>query len=159
MRHYALLCLAALLPVFSFSAQAQKFKEPTKEELQMTSDPKAPGAAAVYLDREIRNDNQSHYISEYARIKVLTELGKEWATVEVPYRPPLVDGANLHLHEAIAASQAKPIIVGRTIHPDGTVVPLTGKAEDLLVYASTRGRVNVIVFTLPSVEAGSILEY
>lgn len=155
----ALFCFVALLSIFSLNTQAQKFKEPTREELQMASEPKAPGAAAVYLDREIRNDNQSHYISEYARIKVLTELGKEWATVEVPYRLPFVDGANLHLHEAIAASTSKPIIVGRTIHPDGTVVPLTGKAEDLLVYASTRGRVNVIVFTLPSVEAGSILEY
>ena len=26
----------------------------------------------------------NHFVSEYARIKVLTELGKEWATVEVP---------------------------------------------------------------------------
>lgn len=159
MRSRAALFVASCLFVLSFTVQAQKFKEPSKEELQMTTDPKAPGAAAVYLDREIRNDNQSHYISEYARIKVLTELGKEWATVEVPYRPPSVDGASLHLHEAIAAATSKPIIVGRTIHADGTVVPLTGKAEDLLVYASTRGRVNVIVFTLPSVEAGSILEY
>lgn len=159
--HAPFLSAVALLSMLSFSlvARAQKFQQPTQEELRMTTDPKAPGAPAVYLDRELRDDNQSHYISEYARIKVLTELGKEWATVEVPYRPPLVDGANLHLHEAIAASNAKPIVTGRTIHPDGTVVPLIGKAEDILAYSSTRGRVNVIVFTLPSVEVGSILEY
>ena len=61
----------------------------------MTSDPKAPGAPAVFLYRQVETDNSNHYISEYARIKVLTEKGKEWATVEVPYvrwlhptRPP-----------------------------------------------------------------------
>lgn len=69
----------------SYRATAQKFQEPSKEELQMTSDPKAPGASAVFLYREETTDNANHFISEYARIKVLTELGKEWATVEVPY--------------------------------------------------------------------------
>lgn len=145
--------------VFAPSLQAQKFQEPTREELHMTSDPKAPGAPAVYLNREIRNDNQSHYISEYARIKVLTELGKEWATVEIPYRPATIDGASRHLHEAVQGDAEKPIIEARTIHPDGTVVPLTGKAEDLLVYGTVGNRVNVVTFNLPSVEVGSILEY
>ena len=43
----------------------------------MTSDPKAPGAAAVYLEiKEIANDPM-HYQSYYARIKVLTEKGKD----------------------------------------------------------------------------------
>ena len=45
---------------------AQKFQEPTKEELQMTSDPKAPGAAAVFLYREESTDNHNHFVSEYA---------------------------------------------------------------------------------------------
>src|SRR5277367_5041314 len=112
-------CVSGLLSVIVLSTlsltpalQAQKFQEPTHEELQMTSDPKAPGASAVYLNREIRNDNQSHFISEYARIKVLSELGKEWATVEIPYRPATVDGASRHLHEAVAGDSRKPIIEG-----------------------------------------------
>jgi len=122
----------------------QKFQEPTKEELQMTSDRKAPGASAVFLYREETADNRNHYISEYARIKVLTELGKEWATVEVPYTPGYSE---------------LPIITGRTIHPDGTVVPLTGKASDLLVFKNHNNHVKAAVFNLPSVEVGSILEY
>lgn len=130
-----MLCLTAV------SASAQKFQEPTKEELQMTSDPKAPGAPAVYLYREEVTDNYNHFISEYARIKVLTELGKEWATVEVPFR------------------SASPIIEGRTIHPDGTVVPLDNKGADLLVTQSFHNHANARVFNLPSVEVGSILEY
>jgi len=160
-------CVPGLLSAIVFATlslttalQAQKFQEPSREELQMTSDPKAPGAAAVYLNREIRNDNQSHFIGEYARIKVLTEQGKEWATVEIPYHPAtVVDGASRHLHEAVAGDALKPIIEARTIHPDGTIVPLTGKAEDLLVYATVGSRLNVMTFNLPSVEVGSILEY
>jgi hypothetical protein len=138
----ALLALAAL--AMPLTGVTQKFQEPTKEELQMTSDPKAPGAPAVFLYREETTDNRSHYISEYARIKVLTELGKEWATVEVPYIPGYSD---------------PPIIAGRTIHSDGTVVPLTGKASDLLVYKNHNNHVKAAVFNMPSVEVGSILEY
>jgi len=125
-------------------AKAQKFQEPTKAELEMTSDPKAPGAPAVFLYREEVTDNANHFISEYARIKVLTELGKEWATVEVPY---------------IAGASTVPIIEGRTIHSDGAIVPLVGKASDLLVFRAGGTRVNAAVFNLPSVEVGSILEY
>ncbi len=123
---------------------AQKFQEPTKEELQMTSDPKAPGAPAVFLYREEKTDNAGHYVSSYARIKVLSDRGKEWATVEVPYDPQMA---------------SPPVIEGRTIHSDGTVIPLAGKAADLLTIRSYKDHLKAAMFTLPSVEAGSILEY
>jgi hypothetical protein len=138
----AALAVAALsLPL---AGTAQKFQDPTKEELQMTSDPKAPGAEAVFLYRQVEADNRNHYKAEYARIKVLTEKGKEWATVQVPYIPGYSD---------------PPFIEGRTIHADGTVIPLTGKVADLLVEKTTNYHVKVSVFNLPSVEVGSILEY
>jgi len=82
-----MLAALSLLP----ACAAQKFQQPTKEELQMTSDPKAPGAPAVFLYRQEEADNRTHYVGEYARIKVLTEKGKEWATVEVPYIPGYMD--------------------------------------------------------------------
>lgn len=138
-----LLVLMFVSTLTTLSCRAQKFQEPTKEELQMTADPKAPGAPAVFLLREETTDNFSHYVSEYARIKVLTELGKEWATVEVPYN----------------GGGKPPAIEGRTIHADGTIVPLAGNGADLLVEKSFRGHLNAKVFTLPSVEVGSILEY
>jgi len=136
--------LTAAVLSLPLTGAAQKFQEPTKEELQMTSDPKAPGAPAVYLYRESEIDNRNHYQSSYARIKVLTEKGKDWATVEVPYIP----GYN-----------ATPIIEGRTIHSDGMVIPLTGKAADLMIAKTNSSHVKVSVFNLPSVEVGSILEY
>ncbi len=127
-----------------------QFQPPTPEELKMTADPKAPGAAAVYLNVEETDNDQLHYQSFYARIKVLTEKGKELATVDVP--PYL-------------SSESKIVnIMGRTIHADGTILPLAGKPEDLLVF-KTKDRngeatqVKRKVFTLPSVEVGSILEY
>jgi hypothetical protein len=67
-------CLVLILSVASTEGFAQKFQEPSKEELQMTADPKAPGAPAVFLYREETTDNADHFVSEYARIKVLTEL-------------------------------------------------------------------------------------
>ena len=137
---------AILLPILLLThlANAQKFQEPTREELQMTSEPKAPGAAAIYLYREQTSDNRSHYISAYVRIKVLTEPGKEWGSVEVPYDPDY---------------DALPIIEARTIHADGTVIPLVGKAEDLLIYKTHDNQLKTAVFNMPSVEVGSILEY
>ncbi len=136
--------LVLLLSGASADAVAQKFQEPTKEELQMTSDPKAPGAPAVFLYLEQKTDNSGHYVSAYARVKVLTEAGKEWATVEVPYDPQMA---------------AAPIIEARTIHSDGTVVPLAGKGEGVLTFKDLGSGAKAAFFHLPAVEVGCILEY
>lgn len=135
---FALACLGLPLTLHA------QFQEPTKEELQMTSDPAAPGAAAVYLYREETTDDQLHFHSIYERIKVLTEKGKELATIRVPY-----ERGNFQVTD----------IRGRTIHSDGTVIPLTAKPEDLTDVKTKGFQVNTMVFTLPSVEVGSILEY
>jgi transglutaminase-like putative cysteine protease len=121
-----------------------QFQTPTDEELKMTSDPKAPGAAAVYLNIEEVANDPLHYQSVYARIKVLTEKGKELATQEVPYLK-----GNFKITD----------IKARTIHSDGTIIPLAGKPEDLLVSKSGDQQIERKVFTLPSVEVGSILEF
>jgi hypothetical protein len=98
----------------------------------------------VYLDiEEIANDPM-HYQSYTARIKVLTEKGKELATVELPYLK-----GNTKISD----------IKGRTIHADGTIYPLTVKPEDLMVTKTGERQVGKKVFTLPNVEVGSILEY
>ena len=143
-------CSVLLLTAFvalSMTARAQ-FRDPTKEELAMTSDPKAPGAAAVYLYFEEKTDDELHYYSVYARIKVLSEKGKELATVNVPYLQGESKVDDIH---------------ARTIHADGTVIPLEGKPEDLLTtkFQSKEGarQFGRRVFNMPGVEVGSILEY
>jgi hypothetical protein len=122
-----------------------QFQDPTPDELKMTSDPKAPGAAAVYLYREqTLNSNDGSVQTYYARIKVLTEKGKELATVKTPFNPEFTKVEHVE---------------GRTIHSDGTVIPLSVKPEDLVDFKSKYFREDTMVFTLPSVEVGSILEY
>ncbi len=140
-----LLCGAAFLfAVVSPMVLCAQFQQPTADELKMTSDPMAPGADAVYLDIEEVANDPIHFWSVYERIKVLTEKGKELATVELPY---------------LKGSDTITEIQGRTIHPDGTVIPLTIKAEDLMVAKTGDQQIQKKVFTLPSVEVGSILEY
>jgi len=121
-----------------------QFQAPNPDEYKMTADPKAPGADAVFFDVEENTDDPLHYHSFYARIKVLTEKGKELATVGLPY---------------YRTNNKITDIKGRTIHSDGTVVPLVGKPEDLLVAKSGDMQIGKMVFTLPAVEVGSVLEY
>jgi hypothetical protein len=145
MRKILSLCSAiGLLAAVSPALVRAQFQPPNPDELKMTSDPKAPGADAVYLEiNEVAND-PIHYQSTYARIKVLTEKGKELATVELPY---------------LRGSFKIADIKGRTIHPDGTVIPLAVKPEDLMVAKAGETQIGKKVFSLPSVEVGSILEY
>jgi len=56
-------------------------------------------------------------------------------------------------------SSAPPVIEARTIHSDGTVIPLVGKVSDLLVFKTRNSNYKAAVFNMPSVEVGSILEY
>ena len=71
--------------------------------------PEAPGASAVILYRQVDRDDNAKTGNEqnYVRIKILTEEGRKYADVEIPY---FRDQAN---------------IVGlraRTIRPDGSIV-------------------------------------
>jgi hypothetical protein len=143
MRTYSSIRPLLLLLAFASPALAQ-FQPPTDEELKMTADPKAPGAAALYLYREETTDDTLHIHKYYERTKVLGEKGKELATIHIPYEHGDFQVTNIQ---------------GRTIHADGTAIPLKAKPEDLMEFKAAGRQMNEIVFTLPSVEVGSILEY
>lgn len=103
-----------------------------------------PDAPAVYLYREETADDSLHMHSTYARIKILTEKGKEmYSDVEIPY----ISGFSIDS------------ISGRTIHSDGTIVPFTGQAHDKLLVKEGNLRVMEKVFSMPDVQVGSIIEY
>ena len=137
-------CLPHLLLLVSLPAFAQGWIQPTPEELKMTAEPAAPDAAAVYLYREERADDKLHNHTLYVRLKVLTEKGKEYADVEIPY-----EGGSFSIQA----------IQGRTIHSDGTVIPFTGKPYEKLLEKTKSRKYKAKVFTLPDVQVGSILEY
>lgn len=151
----------------------------------MTSDPEAPGAAAVYLYREETEDDPHAFRTVYARIKVLSEAGKSAAVVHVDFPTTFVYnavGSNFsRLASADATNWSLPTIEhsgedqpydtdtyigkveigaleGRVTQPDGTVVPLTGRASDLLkISKGPRG--SETTFTMPGVQVGSVIEY
>jgi hypothetical protein len=118
------------------------------EERSMTSLPEQPGAAAMVLLREDMSDDPHNNRTVYMRIKVLTEPGRRYADVEIPYT---------QRHFTIKD------VSGRTVHSDGAIVPCTGKVFDkVIIRRNQHGfeqRYNVKSFTLPDVQVGSILEY
>jgi hypothetical protein len=131
--------------LFSLPAKAADFQPPTPAELKMTSDPAAPDAAAVYLFRQETSDDKLHIHTLYARIKILTEKGKDYADVEIP----AYEGRTFSIRD----------VQGRTIHSDGTVIPFTGKPVEKLLLKQGDRRIMTKVFSLPDVQVGSIIEY
>jgi Domain of Unknown Function with PDB structure (DUF3857)/Transglutaminase-like superfamily len=141
-RRLFLLCLA-LVPLSAFGFA--DWQQPTPEELKMTSDPAAPNSPAVYLFREETVSDDLHMHSMYARIKILNEKGKEmFSDIQIGY-----EAGNFSITD----------IGGRTIHPDGTVIPLTAKPIDKLVVKSGNFKEMEKVFSMPDVQVGSIIEY
>jgi Domain of Unknown Function with PDB structure (DUF3857) len=143
----AIFAMAALAAI---PCRAQGFPPLAPEDLKMTSEPKAPGAPAIILYREVdRNDGgRQALVNEtvYYRFKILTEEGRQHGNVEIPYfkNGDIPDDMN---------------IKGRTIKPDGSVVDFDGKVfEKSLI--KTRGiKVLAKTFTLPAVEPGCVIEY
>ncbi|MGA9667747.1 MAG: DUF3857 domain-containing protein, partial [Terracidiphilus sp.] len=146
--HFCLPCAFLFIAIATPAVVSAQFQQSTPEELKMTADPKAPGASAVYLNVTEIADNGIGFHSLYVRIKILAEKGESLATVEMPYEKDY-DG---YVYEVAA-------IQGRTIHPDGTIVPLKGKPADLLIAKVGTDKTARKVFTLPDVTVGSIIEY
>jgi hypothetical protein len=141
------LALASMVLLAS-TARAQ-WTPPTDEELKMTSQPEVPGARAVYLYREEITTDNLHDWSKYARVKILTEGGKDLADVELS-----------QYNTSYSGGYTVSDIAGRTIHPDGTIIPFTGKPLQKLIGKGPGGdKFMAKVFTLPDVEVGSIIEY
>ena len=135
--------ITALLPN---AAWAVGFQAVSPDELKMTSEPKAPGAPALILFREVDRDDRGQTAHEdvYFRIKILTEEGRKYADIEIPFFKEEGNVVNLH---------------ARTIEPDGTIVNFSGKAFDKMMVKARGVKYMAKTFTLPDVQVGSILEY
>jgi hypothetical protein len=115
-------------------------------DLKMTSDPKAPGAPAIYLYRQVDRNDADKATSEmnYVRIKILTEEGRENANVQIPFRKQRTSVSNIR---------------ARTIHPDGSIVNFDGKVFESTIVKSKTLKYLAKTFTMPDVTVGSIIEY
>lgn len=117
------------------------------EELKMTSEPKAPGAMAIILYRQIDRDDSSSrtpHEYDYVREKIFTEEGRKYADVEIPF---VKDQANVHSIKA------------RTIRPDGTIANFDGKIYEKEIIKARGFRYLAKTFTLTDVQPGSLIEY
>jgi hypothetical protein len=174
-----LLCLALPL-LFSPVLWAADWTKPTPEELSMTSQPQVPGAAAVYLYRQeithdmsqAANDANSDSHREpfcstvepdpkiktpqpqllpklnnqtlYVRLKILTAEGERYGNVVIDEAEPYFSTVKVE---------------GRTIRPDGSIVPLEGVVDHRLI-SKTRDMLRYRTsFQMSAVHPGSILEY
>ena len=106
--------------------------------------PEQPGAPAFVLYREEIDNDQQHFHSEYVRIKVLTEAGRKYADIQIPYYRQDTNITDVH---------------GRTIHPDGSIVEFQGKPFDKDYVKSKTVKLKMKTFSLPDVQVGSIVEY
>jgi len=125
---------------------ADEWKPVTPEELKMTSEPLAPGAPAIYLYRQVDRDDSGQATTEYnyVRIKILTEQGRDYANVEIPFEK-----------QRFSVSHLK----ARTIRPDGSIVNFEGKVYEKTVVKYKSLKYLAMTFTMPDVSVGSIIEY
>jgi hypothetical protein len=122
------------------------FQPISPDELKMKSDPKAPGAPAIILYRQVDRDDNGYTSHEdnYIRIKILTEEGRKYADVEIPFFKD---------RENITALKA------RSIRPDGSTADFDGKVFEKSIVKAKGLRYLAKTFTLPDVQVGGIIEY
>jgi hypothetical protein len=138
------IALAIVLLTLTGSAFGVDWPPIDPADLAMTSLPQQPGASAFILDHEETADDTNNFHSVYMRIKILNETGRKYADVEIPYS---------RRHFVVSEMS------GRTVHPDGSVVPFEGKPFDKVITKEHGTQYHVIAFTLPDVQVGSVLDY
>jgi hypothetical protein len=144
----AVFCVFALIACGSMPAYAgDRFQPVSPDELKMTADPHAPGAPAIILYRQVDRDDTGFTAHEdnYVRIKILTEEGRKYADVEIPF---FKEGGDEIIN-----------LKARTIRPDGFIVNFEGKAFEKSIVKAKGVKFLAKTFTLPDVQVGSIIEY
>jgi transglutaminase-like putative cysteine protease len=143
---FACVVLVAAASYWMRSAVADEWQPISPEELKMTSVAEAPGAAAVILYRQVDRDDNARTGSQYnyVRIKILTEEGRKYGDVEIPFFK-----AQGTIHGLRA----------RTIRPDGTIANFEGRPFDKTIVKAKGLKYLAKTLSMPDVQVGSIIEY
>lgn len=141
-----LLASAAWVLVSRLAWAGIGFQPVSPDELKMTSEPQAPGAPAIILYRQVdRDDNgRTSHEDQYYRIKILSEAGRKYADIEIPFFHDLENIVNIH---------------ARTIRPDGSVIDFNGQIFDKTLVKAKGVKYRAKTFTLPDVQVGGMIEY
>jgi hypothetical protein len=112
----------------------------------MTSEPAAPGAPAIILVRSVRRDDsgKTAHEDDYYRIKILTEEGRKYGHVELPYVQGSSEIRDIH---------------ARTIKPDGSIVDFDGQVFTKSIVKARGLKYLAKTFSLPEVQPGCVIEY
>ncbi|MGH9690095.1 MAG: DUF3857 domain-containing protein [Candidatus Acidiferrales bacterium] len=145
-------CVLAVMLVSLFVAKhahADDWLPIPPEDLALKDNPASPGADAMILYREntvnAKNaDYDGDSDEEYMRIKIFTQAGVQRGDIEIPFDRDQQDVKDIR---------------GRTIHPDGSIVNFDGKVLEREIIRRSGLRVLAKTFSLPDVQAGSIIEY
>lgn len=133
-----------LLYAGTHSARGDDWLPIPPEDLKMTSEPLAPAAPAILLYRQVDRDDNDPSETNYVRIKILTEEGRKFADVEIPFDKK---------SENIRAIQA------RTIHPDGSIIKFNGTVYEKPIVQARGVKLLAKTLNMPDVQVGSIIEY
>jgi hypothetical protein len=143
---FSLIVILATVVCRPTTVHAQAFQLASPEELKMTSEPLAQGAPAIILYRQVDRDDNGHtpHESNYFRIKILTEEGRKYADIEIPFFKQQQDIVH---------------IKARTIKPDGSIVNFNGQVFEKSIVKARGVKYLAKTFTLPDVQVGGIIEY
>jgi transglutaminase-like putative cysteine protease len=135
----------ALLASVCYAGTGIGFQPVNSAELSMTSEPAAPGTAAICLYRQVdRDDGGGGYEDRYFRIKILTDEGRKFADIEIPFFKGFYEVGDLH---------------ARSIAPDGTITNYENKPIEKTIIKAKGVRYLAEVLTLANVQKGSLVEY
>jgi hypothetical protein len=150
MHFWRCLCFLLAATTLTIPAAAAEWRPINPADLKLKQPKLDPSADAEGLFREVRIANEQHgagyptnTVDEYVRLKILSDRGKEFANVQIPYY-----GAQ-HIYN----------VQGRTVKPDGSVVLLSKDAIFDKVLEKGASKTKIVSFALPAVEPGSIIEY
>lgn len=116
----------------------------TPEELAVKDAPSNPGAHAILLFRGVHTDVLEDFEKHHYRIKILSEEGKKYADIEIPFDK-----------EAVKVEDIR----ARTVRADGTAANFEGNPFEKVVVKAKGVKFFAKTFTLPEVQVGSIVEY
>ncbi len=114
------------------AAAADDWLPVTPQELAMKESPLSPGAHAVLLYREVETDDVNSVETHYYRIKILTETGKKYADIEIPYIKGLTRVGD---------------IKARIVRPDGSELKFDGEVFDKVLVKARGFKMQVKTFT------------
>jgi hypothetical protein len=142
----AVFVVLAAVTIAPLASAGIGFQQIPPDELKMTAEPQAPGAPAIILYRQIDRDDtgRDSHQDDYIRIKILTEEGRKYADVEIPFFKGDENINGIH---------------ARTIRPDGSVANFDGKVFDKTIVKAKGLKYLAKTFTLTDVQVGSIIEY